>query len=128
MITANQFHDYLIKKYYFYDKNDYWISDTKIDLKINHLMHLFHVKYGYSQRPKVSKAKRKRVYERDKGICAYCGKHVPFHGFHIDHVIPLAKGGNNEDSNLVVSCPSCNLHKGTKIIEPIKKVKDHGQS
>lgn len=29
--------------------------------------------------------------------------------FHIDHVIPLAKGGENEKSNMVLSCHSCNL-------------------
>lgn len=87
----------------------------------NKKLHLLHIKYGYpkGQRPKVSKAKRKRIYERDKGICAYCGKHLPFDSFHIDHVIPLAKGGNNEESNLTVSCPKCNRKKHIKITTPI---------
>jgi len=31
--------------------------------------------------------------------------------YHADHVVPLALGGSNWPSNIVVSCPSCNEHK-----------------
>ncbi len=37
---------------------------------------------------------------------------------HIDHYVPLSKGGKHTISNLVVSCPSCNLRKGSK--SPLK--------
>ncbi len=30
---------------------------------------------------------------------------------HLDHVIPRVQGGTDEDFNLVISCPSCNLKK-----------------
>ncbi|MFC2680763.1 HNH endonuclease [Limosilactobacillus vaginalis] len=85
----------------------------------NKRLHLMHIKYGYpkGKRPKISKAKRRRIYERDKGICAYCGKYLPFDSFHIDHIIPLAKGGNNEDDNLTVLCPRCNRKKHDQIIK-----------
>lgn len=33
---------------------------------------------------------------------------------HVDHKIPLAKGGTNEVSNLWVLCSTCNLGKGIK--------------
>lgn len=38
--------------------------------------------------------------------------------YHLDHYIPLAKGGENSIQNIVLSCPSCNLSKGAK--DPIE--------
>jgi len=34
--------------------------------------------------------------------------------FHIHHVIPLSKGGTDEENNLRVVCRSCNLSEGNK--------------
>lgn len=42
--------------------------------------------------------------------CAYCPG--PFE--HVDHVIPLSKGGTAWPSNLVPACASCNCSKGAK--------------
>jgi len=44
--------------------------------------------------------------------CYYCGDNKP--GLHIEHRIPLSRGGSNWPANLVPSCPSCNLSKSTK--------------
>jgi 5-methylcytosine-specific restriction endonuclease McrA len=35
--------------------------------------------------------------------------------YHVDHLIPLAKGGHNDPSNIVISCPHCNLSKHDKL-------------
>lgn len=35
--------------------------------------------------------------------------------FHVDHVIPLSKGGDHELHNLVIACPPCNLRKSAKM-------------
>ncbi len=32
----------------------------------------------------------------------------------IEHIVPLAKGGSNDESNLWLACPLCNRHKGDK--------------
>jgi HNH endonuclease len=40
------------------------------------------------------------------------GKYV----YHIEHVVPLSRGGSNSIDNLVLSCPTCNLRKGTKLL------------
>lgn len=46
-------------------------------------------------------------------FCRYCQS--PLKKFHVDHFIPLARGGSNWPSNLVLSCPSCNYSKGGKM-------------
>lgn len=35
--------------------------------------------------------------------------------YHVDHRIPLARGGKNDPSNIVIACPTCNLAKGKKM-------------
>jgi hypothetical protein len=35
--------------------------------------------------------------------------------FHLEHVIPLCKGGSSDLGNLVLACPGCNLHKADRI-------------
>lgn len=44
--------------------------------------------------------------------CYIC--HKKLKKYHIDHFIPLAKGGANDPGNLRLACPACNLHKGAK--------------
>lgn len=34
--------------------------------------------------------------------------------YHVDHRIPLCQGGSDGPENLVISCPTCNLEKGSK--------------
>lgn len=36
---------------------------------------------------------------------------------HVDHVVPIAAGGTNDDENLVPACKVCNLHKGDRRLE-----------
>lgn len=42
--------------------------------------------------------------------CAYSGRDLP-HDYHLDHVVPLAKGGENTIHNIVPCCPEINLNK-----------------
>jgi 5-methylcytosine-specific restriction endonuclease McrA len=51
-------------------------------------------------------------YDRQGGKCFYC--HEALGRYHVDHVIPLSKGGSNGPENLVIACPACNLSKGAK--------------
>lgn len=49
---------------------------------------------------------------RSSGACVYCGRHAT----HVDHVLPLARGGWEHESNLVPACGHCNCSKGTKLL------------
>lgn len=47
-------------------------------------------------------------------VCHWCRKRVKTVDVHVDHVIPLAKGGEHTVENLCVACESCNLSKNAK--------------
>lgn len=72
-----------------------------------------------SARHPLSKSLRFEVFKRDGFVCQYCGSHPPAVILHVDHIIAIANGGNNEIDNLVTSCASCNLGKGAR---PINRV------
>ena len=55
------------------------------------------------------------ILKRDNFTCQYCGK-TPKDGvkLHVDHIIPLDKGGDNSKENLITTCQECNLEKQDK--------------
>lgn len=70
-------------------------------------------KNNYLRRPKISHAKRLRIFNKCNGKCHYCHKSLTIDNCHIDHMMPLSKGGSNCDSNLTLACAECNESKGT---------------
>lgn len=48
--------------------------------------------------------------------CAYCGADIKT-DYHIDHIIPISRGGGNGMDNITLSCPACNRAKGNKTLE-----------
>ncbi len=60
-------------------------------------------------------SKRFAVLRRDGFRCQLCGrgaKSEPPVELEIDHIVPVAKGGGAEESNLQVLCKECNRGKG----------------
>lgn len=53
-------------------------------------------------------------YERQKGKCYWCSKKV-YNNYHVDHIVPLSRGGSNDKYNIVISCPHCNEVKNSKL-------------
>ena len=51
--------------------------------------------------------------EKQNKSCHWCGGSCA-RNFHVDHYIPLSKGGKHELENLVIACPSCNFQKSSK--------------
>ena len=74
-----------------------------------------------NKRKQFSQAERVKIYNNSKGRCAICGKFIPYDSFTVDHIIPLAKGGTNEMSNLQVACNTCNLIKQDILPEDLMK-------
>lgn len=59
------------------------------------------------------------IYKRDLDICYLCGRKVKKSERHLDHVIPLSRGGPHSENNIRVTHARCNLKKGTKLIEEL---------
>ena len=72
------------------------------------------------ERKNLSKKTRFEVFKRDMFKCQYCGK-SPIKDqdvvLEVDHIIPVAEGGNNEMINLVTSCWDCNRGKGARKLD-----------
>lgn len=70
--------------------------------------------HSKDQRKRMSKALREEIALRDNYTCQICGKYMPDGvGLHIDHIIPIAKGGKSIPSNLQVLCSKCNGKKSS---------------
>ena len=67
------------------------------------------------------------VYRRAKAKqllpCCYCGKQTLPGDRHVDHIVPLAKGGPHSAENLCIACAGCNLSKGTKTAEEFMELR-----
>lgn len=60
---------------------------------------------------KNSKKIFQRIVNRDGNACKICGT---TNKLTVDHIIPLSKGGSNDDDNFQILCFSCNRKKGAK--------------
>ncbi|KDA05563.1 HNH endonuclease [Microbacterium sp. CH12i] len=61
-----------------------------------------------------------RLVARFDHRCAYCA--TPFTSrFHLDHIVPLARGGHHAIGNLAPACPDCNLSKGKRLLTEWRK-------
>lgn len=68
------------------------------------------------QRKLMTKELRSKIAKRDNYTCQICGKYMPDGvGLHIDHIVPVAKGGKSVESNLQVLCSKCNGSKSDKL-------------
>lgn len=62
----------------------------------------------------ISSQKRYAILERDDFRCQVCGAAAPNVTLHVDHIVAVARGGTNDDSDLRAICVTCNLGKGSQ--------------
>lgn len=72
-----------------------------------------------TQRILFSPEERKRILKKNYGICACCGRKLNPKTMTIEHIIPLSRGGTNEEKNLTVLCYDCNQRKGNFLFLPM---------
>jgi hypothetical protein len=63
-------------------------------------------------RRRISREVRQRVWQRYGGRCAECQADTYLE---FDHIVPVAKGGSNSDTNVQLLCRKCNLAKSDNI-------------
>lgn len=56
-----------------------------------------------------------KILEGQKRCCWWCSKKLSGKKYHVDHRIPIARGGSNGPENLVISCAPCNQKKNSKM-------------
>ena len=61
----------------------------------------------------LSKGIVERLLVLQNGKCACCRASLN-NGYHLDHIMPLALGGQNSDNNVQLLTPTCNRRKGAK--------------
>jgi 5-methylcytosine-specific restriction endonuclease McrA len=68
------------------------------------------------KRTHVPRGLRKEVFKRDGYKCVECGaRRDDGATLHVDHKIPVSKGGTDELDNLQTLCSDCNLNKSDVI-------------
>lgn len=81
----------------------------------------------------ISKEKRKDVYAKYDGRCAYCGRKIEYKDMQVDHFIPQrldyvfvmgdVPGADNVDDikNLMPACRMCNHYKRANTLEIFRR-------
>lgn len=73
-----------------------------------------------ARRRGLSSRRRYEMIQARGPVCPACGaawdhdSHRP----ELDHIVPLSRGGTNDDANLRVICGRCNRSKGAKLAAP----------
>lgn len=73
-------------------------------------------KFIENERAKMSDSLRYNVLKRDNFKCSLCGATIADGvKLHVDHIVPVSKGGKTEISNLQTLCERCNIGKSNKL-------------
>lgn len=64
------------------------------------------------------------LFVRQKGKCASCSTSLKS-GYHVDHIVPLSRGGSNWISNIQLLCQNCNQRKWAK--DPFQWAREIGR-
>ena len=71
-----------------------------------------------AEHAKVTRAMRYDVLRRDGFRCVRCGRgREDGVKLHVDHIVPVSRGGKSTMDNLQTLCEDCNCGKGNKYIE-----------
>lgn len=71
-----------------------------------------------AEHAKVTRAMRYDVLRRDGFKCVRCGRgREDGVKLHVDHIVPVSRGGKSTMDNLQTLCEDCNCGKGNKYLE-----------
>ena len=97
--------------------NDWVIHSPSTEMKVPSV--LMSKQYiNLARHPRFS---RNNVYLRDLFTCQYCGCEYEQNNWKdltLDHVVPRSAGGHSHWENIVTSCMTCNVEKGSRDIRP----------
>lgn len=62
----------------------------------------------------IEKFSVQQVLDKSNNKCGYCGINLTINSMHMDHMVPVCRGGSHTLSNMIASCPPCNLRKNKR--------------
>lgn len=67
-------------------------------------------------RARIPAAAAARVRQAARNRCGYClsPQHLVMARLEIEHIVPLAQGGSDDEANLWLACPICNRYKADR--------------
>ena len=92
------------------------IADAEFDLvEAKVCVGLFMRSVGPAGRPSPKEWAKMRDWAFDKWgrACVYCDAEGD--DLHVDHIVPVSRGGSNHIENLAPACPRCNVSKGGRL-------------
>lgn len=84
-------------------------------------VYLYKGRFVLQNRYTIPQAKRRLVYDKFNGHCAYCGCKIDYCEMAIDHFLAFSKNGKNNIDNLLPSCNLCNAIKFNSSIEEFRE-------
>jgi len=87
-----------------------WAKDHPVEMRLRNA--------ARRAKTKGVKINKEEICNWDTRICGICSDIIE-DKFHIDHIVPLSKGGPHEVSNLQLAHQQCNNKKYNKLIEEI---------
>jgi len=63
-----------------------------------------------------TRSRKKRLYRKTKN-CHWCKQEFKLSELTLEHKIPLARGGLDNDNNLTLACEPCNTARGHNMVE-----------
>jgi len=88
---------------------EYWAGEVN-----RHRNAEYNISTPKKERNKMDKSIRYDVLKRDGFKCKICGANGNDSKLHVDHIIPVSKGGKTEMGNLQTLCQKCNAGKSDK--------------
>ena len=79
---------------------------------------------GKNVKRRTSGIAKEFLQNTDNPNCIYCGNKLTMENVTSDHIIPISKGGNNCQVNIVISCKNCNNERGTMNFNDYLKIKN----
>lgn len=77
----------------------------------------------HSARGKLSTGLAAKLFKLQRGMCPCCKKPLG-KGYHLDHIVPLVRGGSNTDDNIQLLRSRCNVQKHAK--DPVAFMQSRG--
>jgi len=63
-----------------------------------------------------AKEKIANIMMLEKSVCGYCGMEHETKRMHVDHIVPISRGGRHAADNIQIACQRCNTSKGDRML------------